>query len=449
MMVGVAAVVLALVQTGAAAEPAGGPGALAIEGGRVLTMVAEAIEGGTVLIQDGKITAVGRDLEIPDDARRIGARGKTVMPGLIDALSRLYVYPEELAEDKEIAPELRITDAVDPYLKDTGEVLRHGVSAVHVVPGARSLLGGMSAVLKVLAEAGAIRPVTDSAAVRGQIGVPSGSTSSSLQRLATYASIREAFLATRDYLWSWEKYERALARYEKKAAEGREDEDEEKDEDEKEEETEEAAKEKDAKADRGPRPRKPATNPTYETLARVLKREIPLQIEAHRVADILNALRLRDEFDVDLVLLGCSEGHKIAREIASGDVPVIVAPVALSFAEPSRLRYGEHSRANAAALADAGVKVALGVGGGEGLHSKLVRTCAAIAVGEGLGGDEALKAVTVNAAEILGVSDRIGSIAEGRDADVVIIDGEPLDVLSAVETVIMDGEVVFERGAGE
>ncbi|MFQ5809029.1 MAG: amidohydrolase family protein, partial [Armatimonadota bacterium] len=415
-MVGVAAVVLALIQTGVAAEPADASGALAIEGGRVLTMVGEAIEGGTVLVQDGKIEAVGRDIEVPDDARRMDARGKTVMPGLMDALSRLYVYPEELAEDKEIAPELRITDGVDPYLKDTGEALRHGVSAVHVVPGARSLLGGMSAVLKALPEPGAIRPVTARAAVRGQIGVPSGSTTSSLQRLATYASIREAFLATRDYLWPWEKYERALARYEKKAPEGKEDEDEEKDEDEKEEGTAEAAKEKDPKTPRGPRPRKPATNPTYETLARVLKQEIPLQIEAHRVADILNALRLKDEFDVRLVLLGCSEGHKIAGEIAKRNVPVIVAPVALSFTEPAKLRYGEHSRANAAALADAGVKVAIGVGGADGLHSKLVRACAAIAAANGLGRDEALKAVTVNAAEMLGVSDRIGTIAEGRDA---------------------------------
>jgi imidazolonepropionase-like amidohydrolase len=184
-------------------------------------------------------------------------------------------------------------------------------------------------------------------------------------------------------------------------------------------------------------------------LARVLEQQIPLQIEAHRVPDILNALRLKDEFDISLVLLGCSEGYKVAGEIAKRDVSVIVAPVSLSFTDPSKFRYGAHSRENAAGLADAGVQVALGVGGSQGLHSKFVRACAAMAVANGLDRDVALKAVTANAAEVLGIADRVGSIAVGRDADIVIIDGDPLDVRAAVELVIQDGEVVFEMGAAD
>lgn len=433
----VVVVLLVPLQTGLAAQPAAEPGVLAIEGGRIITMAGEPIEGGAVLVSEGKIRAVGQTVEIPAGARRIDARGKTVIPGLVDAFSRLYVYPQELMEGTQIAPELRITDGVDPYDEDGAEVLQHGVTSVHAVPGSRSLLGGLSGVLKVAPEPGPLTVVSDGVAVRGQIGVPAGNSTSSLHKLATYASIREALLATRDYLWTWRKYERDLAQYEKRTEGNGKD------------GNGEGRKEQKPKGEKPDRPRKPSTDPGSEVLARVLREEVPLQIEAHRVADILNALRLKDEFDIELILLGCSEGHKIPGEIAKREVPVIVAPVSLSFVPPSRLKYGEHSRANAAVLADAGVEIALGVGGSKGLHSKFVRACAAVAAANGLGRDLALRAVTANAAEILGASDRIGTLAEGKDADIAIIGGEPLDIRSKVEMVIVDGAVAFERGVGD
>jgi imidazolonepropionase-like amidohydrolase len=428
-MVPVVAALLAALQIPGAPESSGGPGILAIEGARILTMAGSPVDSGTVLIAEGKVKAVGASVEVPADAKRIDARGKTVIPGLIDALSRLYVYPEELAEGTAVAPELRIMDGIDPYAEHTDEVLRHGVTAVQIAPGDRSLLGGMTAVLKVEPQTGVVGLITDSAAVRGQIGVPAGDTNSSLARLTTYASIREALLSTQDYLFVQGKYDRDLARYDKKRAEAL------------------AKADGDAaKAQLPERPRKPATERNYAVLARVLKGELPLQIEAHRVADILNALRLKDEFAVSLVLLGCSEGYRIPGEIARRHVPVIVAPVSLSFSGPAPVRYGEHSRANAAVLAKAGVKVALGVGGTDGLQSKFVRACAAIAAANGLDRDLALRAVTANAAEMLGVSNRLGTIAEGRDADLVLLDGDPLSTLSTVETVVLDGAVVYQKG---
>jgi imidazolonepropionase-like amidohydrolase len=393
-------------------------------------MTGSPVDSGTVLIADGKVKAVGASVEVPADAKRIDARGKTLIPGLIDALSRLYLYPEELTESTALAPEFRIVDGIDPYAKHTDEVLRYGVTAVHVAPGNRSLIGGTTAVLKVEPQAGTVELVTDCAAVRGQIGVPAGDTNSSLARLTTYAAIRDALLSTRDDLFTRGKYDRDVARYDKKRAEALT-----------------KAGGDVVKAQLPERPRKPGTDRTNAVLARVLKGEIPLQIEAYRVADILNALRLKDEFGIPLVLLGCSEGYRIPDEIARRHVPVIVAPVSLSFSGPAPLRYGEHSRANAAVLAKAGVNVALGVGGADGLHSKFVRACAAVAAANGLDRDLALRAVTVNAAEILGASNRIGTIADGKDADLVLLDGDPLSTLSTVEMVVLDGAVAYQKGA--
>lgn len=409
------------------AEPPVPAQVVAVTGGRVLSMAGEPIQGGTVLIADGKVRAVGTEVEIPEGATRIDATGKTVMPGLIDCVSRLYIYPQELSEPSQIAAQLRMVDGLDIYARDTQQLLRHGVTAVHVLPGTRGLIGGRTAVLKVTAKPGDVEAVTDGAAVRGQIGVPSGSSTASLQRLGDYASIRETLLSTRDYVLKLEKYERDLATYERKK--------------------EEAKEKKDPKEEPPERPEKPSADPNSEVLAGVLRGEIPLQIEAHRVSDILNALRLKDEFEIRLVLLGCSEGHRIAGEIARRDVPVIVAPVSTTFGGPPYLRYGEHSRGNAAELAAAGVRAALGVGGSEGLQSKFVRECAAIAAANGLGRTTALEAVTVRAAELLGVGDRIGSLAEGRDGDLVIIDGDPLDPRSKVERVLINGETVYDRGA--
>ena len=410
------------------------PTVLAIEGGIVVTVAGETIAGGTVLITEGKIAAVGREVTVPEGARRIDATGKTVIPGLIDALSTLYLSAQELGEGSAIAPELRVTDGLDTYAKDLDEVLAHGVTAAHVAPGSRGLLAGTSAVVKVAPRPGSVPVVRDTVAVRGQIGVPTGPTTSSLVRLGTYASLREALLGAREYEWALGKYDRELARYERKTAQPKAEEG-------------KPAPPAEPAGEKPERPQKPGRDYASEALLRVLHREVPLLIEAHRVADILNALRLQDGFGVRLILLGASEAYKVAPEIARRDVPVIVAPVSLSVVGPSKLRYGEHRRSNAAQLARAGVKVVLGVGGDDWLDSKFVRASAAAAAAEGLPRDQALRAVTLSAAEVLGVADRIGSIAEGKDADLAVIAGDPLDVRAPVDLVLVDGQIAYERGA--
>jgi len=412
---------------------------IAIQGGNILTISGDVIEHGTILIKDGKVEALGRDVVIPSNTRTIDAKDKFVMPGRIDAQSRLYVIESELNESRAIAPDLNILDALDPFIKEYQEVLAQGVTTIYVAPGSRSLLGGRGAVLKLNGSKTANKIVLKvDVAIKGVIGISSNNQSSSLRRLEHYSSIREALIATQAYIQEKRKYEQELSEYKKKKAD-KQKKDDEQEKGKKDDEQEKGKKEKPK------RPAKPKRNPTYEILAKVLRKEIPLQIEAHRVDDILNALRLADEFDFNLILDKCTEGYMIADEIARRKVPVIVGPVSTSFVDMPKLEYRNHDMRNAAILSKEGVKLALGVSGRDGASSKFIALAAAMAVANGMDKDIALRAITLTPAEILGVADRIGSLEAGKDADIVILSGHPLDTFTQVEMVLIEGKTVYER----
>jgi len=404
---------------------------IAIRAGNILTISGDSIENGVILVEDGKIKAIGQDVNIPEDARVIDASGKFVMPGLIDACSRLYVIEGELNEGRTIAPELDILDAVDPFIEEYQEVLAQGVTSVYIAPGSRSLLGGRGAILKLKGgKTAAEMLLKGDVAVKVAIGVSSNNQSSSLTRLEHYASIREAFIEAQAYMQQKRKYEQELAEYEKKKKEEKE---KKKDEEKKDE----------GKKEKPKRPTKPKSNPTYEILAKVLGKEIPLQIEAHRVDDILNSLRLADEFGIRLILDKCTEGYMAAHEIARRKVPVIVSPVSASFTDIPRLEYRNHNTQNAAVLSKEGVKVALGVSGRDGASSKFAALVAAMAVANGMDRETALRAITLTPAEVLGVANRIGSLEVGKDADIVMLSHHPFDASAQVEMVLIEGKTVY------
>ena len=411
---------------------------IAIQGGNILTISGDVIEHGTILIKDGKVEALGRDVVISSDTRTIDAKDKFIMPGLIDAQSRLYVINSELNESRTIAPELSILDALDPFIKEYREVLAQGVTTVYVAPGSRSLLGGRGAALKLNGGKTINEMVLKAdVAVKAAIGVSSNNQSSSLIRLEHYSSIREALIETQAYMQKKRKYEQELAEYKKKKAE-------------QEKQNQDDEKQKDKKEkDKPKRPAKPKRNPTYEILAKVLRKEIPLQIEAHRVDDILNALRLADEFGFSLILDKCTEGYMIADGIARRKVPVIAGPASTSFVDMPKLEYRNHDIRNAAILSKKGVKLALGVSGRDGASSKFIALTAAMAVANGMDKDIALRAITLTPAEILGVADRIGSLEAGKDADIVILSAHPLDTFAQVEMVLIEGKTVYERKAAQ
>jgi imidazolonepropionase-like amidohydrolase len=403
---------------------------IAIRAAHILTISDNPIENGIILIKNGKIEALGQNVVLPEDIRLIDANDNFVMPGLIDSQSRLFVMDRELNENQTIAPELNILDAIDPFIKEYEEVLAQGVTAVCVAPGSRGLIGGRSAVLKLNGSKNVDRMVLKAdATVKAAVGVSANNESSSLTRLGHYSSIREALIATKVYVQRKEKAERELAEYNRKKAEY---------------EKKDSGTEKEKK-EKPKRPAKFRSNPSSDVLAQVLHKEIPLQVEAHRVSDILNVLRLAGEFGFTLILDKCTEGYLMADEIARRKVPVIVGPVSTSFVDMPRLEYRKHNMSNAAILSKNGIKTALGVSGRDGASSKFITLAAAMATANGMDKNAALRAITLTPAEMFGVADRIGSLQVGKDADLVILNGYPLDARTRVEMVMIEGRVVFER----
>ena len=190
----------------------------------------------------------------------------------------------------------------------------------------------------------------------------------------------------------------------------------------------------------------PSKRPDYdmkmEALIPVLKKEIPLKAHAHRADDIFTALRIAKEFDVDITLDHCTDGHLIAEDLAKEGKPAIVGP---TFGERSKYELKNKTFDTPRVLYEAGIKIAINTDSPV-IPLEHLSLCAGLAHKAGLPMIEALKAITINAAEIVGIDDRVGSIEVGKDADIVIFDGNPIkDVDSKTYMTIIDGKIVYRR----
>ncbi len=384
---------------------------MAITGGRILTANGPEIAGGVILIDAGKIVAVGRDVPVPEGAQVIEARGKVVTPGLIDAhthlgLSEQGVGPagDDTNESVEpVTPHLRAIDAINPEDIAFEDARQAGVTASEIKPGSGNVIGGQCVVIK---HAGLIvdqMTLRSPSAIKAAMGEnPKNNYRSQKKspstRMATVALFRETFIRAQAYL---EKRRAGL----------------------------EAGQfiERDLR---------------LEAIGLVLEKQIPMRIHAHRADDILTALRLHDEFGFELSIDHCTEGHKIARELARRGVPAIVGP---SMSGRYKVELRDKTFTTPAVLAAAGVKVAITTDHPVVPIHQLM-TAVILAVKNGLPEDLGLRAVTLHAAEILGVDDRIGSLEAGKDADLVIWSGDPFDLRSRVELTMIDGQVVYREG---
>ena len=187
-------------------------------------------------------------------------------------------------------------------------------------------------------------------------------------------------------------------------------------------------------------PQAPERDLKMEALVKVLNRELKARVHAHRADDMLTAIRIAEEFNLDLTLEHATEGYKIAALLAEKGIPVTVGPILFS---RTKLELRHMTPKNPGILAKAGVKVAIQTD--EGSAVKYLAINAALAVREGMPEEEALKAITINAAEIIGVEDRIGSLEAGKDADIVIFSGHPFDYRTQPELVMVNGVVEYKK----
>ena len=370
----------------------------------------EIIKNGDILIENGKIIKIEKDIHV-DSANVIDADGKLVLPGFIDAHCHLGMWEDgigfEGADGNEstnpITPHLRAIDAINPMDRTFEEAREAGVTLVATGPGSANVIGGMFTAIKTYGNRIDDMIVKDPIAMKCAFGenpkrVYNDKKVSPSTRMAIAAELRNALYTTKEYL-------------NKKEAAG-----------------EDVSK-------------MPDFDMKKEALIPVLKKEMPLKAHAHRADDILTAIRIAKEFDLNLTLDHCTEGHLIVEHLIKEGYPAIVGP---SLSERSKFELKNLTFDTPGILSKAGMKIAI-MTDAPVIPLQYLPMAAALSVKSGMDENEALKAITINPAEILGLEETVGSIKVGKDADIVIWHEHPFKLEAKPSTVIINGEIVYEN----
>lgn len=375
----------------------------------IFTACSGFIKNGYVLIKDGQIIDVGPMEFCPKDSESYDLSGLTVYPGFIDAHCHLGMWEDGLSfegddgnEDTDPAtPHLRALDAINPGDYSFKEALEAGVTAVVTGPGSANPVAGQMAAIKTYGSCIDDMVIKAPMAMKFALGENPKNTYHSKDetpttRMATAAIIREQ-------LKKAQRYQRDLL-----AAEDDEDTDE------------------------------PEIDVKSEALAEVVNGDIQAHFHAHRSDDIFTAIRLSKEYDLDLVLIHCTEGYLNAEKLAAEKAKAVVGPLICTRTKPELSNERDE---NAAVLRKAGVEVAICTDHPE-VPIQYLPLSAGIAVRAGMDHDDAVRAITSVPAKILGLSDKIGSVAPGHDADLVVFKGDPLSVYETPLWVIAGGKIV-------
>ena len=382
-----------------------------IQNGVVHTMEGFVIENGFVAARDGKITAVGPMSALPvgADGPVIDAAGGHIVPGFVDAHCHLGMFGNGLGFEADdgnestdpCTPHLRAIDAVNPLDRYFQEAREGGVTTVLTGPGSANPIAGQFAALKTdgrwVDEMILRAPVSMKFALgENPKSVYNERKEAPVTRMATAANIRENLSKALEYM------------------------------------------DKQSKAENDPDMDMPDFDAKLEALVGVLRGELPVHCHAHRADDIATAVRICREFGLRLVVVHGTEGHLISELLARENIPVITGPCLTDRCKPELMN---QTIENPALLSRAGVKVAICTDHPE-TPIQYLPLCAAIAVRAGMDEEEALAAITINPAVIAGLEKRVGSLAVGKDADVVVTSRHPLDWKSRVETVFIGGKQV-------
>jgi imidazolonepropionase-like amidohydrolase len=382
-------------------------GQIAVRGETIYTLEGNPIHDGVVVIDDGRIVSVGpwNQTQIPSGYKVLSA--KIVTPGLIDARSTVGLtgylnqpHDQDHVDPSEpIQPELRAIDAYDSRERLIEWVRQFGVTTIHTGHSPSALISGQTMIVKTwgdTVEEAVLVPEAMIVATLGPAAFGEGGKSPGT-RPKEVALLRAKLLEASNYT------------------------------------------EKLKQADVTKRPEK---NLRLEALSRVIAGEMPLLITANRAHDIMTALRIAEEFSIPIVIDGAAEAYLVLEELERSGVRLIVHPTMVrhfgemenaSFETPARLRKGE-------------IPFALQSGYESYVpKTRVVLFEAAIAAANGLAFEEALASITIDAATILGIADRVGSLAPGKDADLVLFDGDPFEYTSRVTGVIINGELVEDQ----
>ena len=380
-----------------------------IKNGYIKPMVGEDIENGCVLIgNDGKIAAVGKELEAPEGCTVIDAEGRLVTPGCVDAHCHIGLDNEGMGWEghdyneivEPLTPHLRAIDSINPMDEAFGLALAGGVTSACTGPGSANVVGGTFVAIKLSGKRVDNMIIKNPLAMKCAFGenpkrcYGQGMKKSPSTRMATAALLRELLFKARNYM-----------------------------------------NDKDAG-------KNPAFDMKLEAMLPVMRGEIPLKAHAHRADDILTSIRIAKEFGVKLTLDHCTDGALIADELAQEGYSAFVGP---SLGSKTKIELQNKSFTTPAVLHEAGVPISI-ITDAPVIPLQYLPMCAGLAVNAGLSEEAAWRAITINPAVQTGIGDRVGSLEPGKDGDVVIWTANPLTTLGAqAYTTIVDGKIVHQK----
>jgi imidazolonepropionase-like amidohydrolase len=383
---------------------------IAITGGKIYPVSGPAIDGGTVLIVNGKITAVGSNVAVPADAQRIDATGKIVTPGFVNSSTQLGVQEIAAVRDTRdasargkdnIAAAFTVWDGLNPNSVMLAPARKEGITSFVVMPTG-GLVAGQAALVDVVPGTTTDMVIRAPVAMVAEIGDPQSAGVESRGELLV--KLRELLEDTRFFQTHREAFDRAQTRPFS------------------------------------------ASRLDLQAMIPVIEGRLPLVVNVDREADIDAAMRLAREFNIKLVIGGGAEAWMMADKLAAARIPVLTG--AMNNIPSGFAALGQRQE-NAALLAKAGVPVALvgNAGGGdeEAFNVRNLKQEAGNAVAYGLAWDNALRAVTLTPAEVFGVSDRVGSLQPGREANVVVWSGDPFEFSTRVEHVFVRGREYHDK----
>lgn len=381
-----------------------------LSGAEILTGKGERISGGVIVVRDGKIADVSKNVNIPANADVEDLQGLVVTPGLIDAHVHIGThcegFPADMQDTNEmtdpVTAPLRALDAVYPDDTAFMDALAGGVTCAQTLPGSANVIGGQGVIIKTKPDIIERMIIREPSALKAALGenpvrVYGGKSKLPMTRMGSAFLMRDAFVRAQNH----------------------------------------KNKINDAKKSKKPHER----DLGMEALLGVLEGNIPFRVHCHRSDDIQTAVRVAEEFGLDFTIEHCTEGHLIADWLASKKVRAAVGPTLTS---KTKIELRNKTWETPVKLWQAGVHFCI-ITDHPVIPIEYLILCASLACRAGLPADEALKAVTIYAAEHLGIDDRLGSIERGKDADLAVWDGDPLDSrVKAVRTYI-NGECVYRR----
>ena len=405
----------------------------------IIPVTSESIKDGFILIDDkGKITLIGKIKDLPKDVEVINAKKLTAFPGLIDSHCHAGVFEESIGMGLQdgnegtdpITPHIRVLDAINPMDKGLRRAIAGGMTTLCIAPGSGNVVGGQMTTIKAHGKILNDMIIQENSGMKCAFGenpkrLYAGKNVVPSTRMGSLGLFRQLLFETQNYMTKWDDYEKKLKDYKKEMKDY------------------ETKKDKDKK--KPIEPTKPEKNIKYEAMVPVFKKEIPLRAHAHQANDIISAVRLAKEFNLKVYVDHCSEGYLIIDFLVKNKIPAIIGP---TMSYKSKIETKNKTWKSIGKLFDAGILVAL-TSDHPVTHCQYQFIYAILSHREGLSRQGAYEILTINGAKILGLEDRIGSLEKGKDADILLLNGDPLDARTKVMKVFINGEQVYNIDDGE